>query len=113
MFRQRGEPAFRGIVIVSSGVSNPVIAPIVVGQKWIQGPIEGKLQNLHAGKLKVVAQLVNIRSNFAQVLSDERQIAQCCFQVDEEVRSGPATQCPLMAVGWPLGICQAAQNPRK
>ena len=64
-------PTCGRVVVVSTGVDNPLVAVIVMRQERIQRTIEGKMQYLHAGKFKVVAQLIYVRSDFAQILGDK------------------------------------------
>src|SRR5215510_16273875 len=56
---------------------NNHIAMIVVRQINVFGvAAEGELQNAHPGKTKPIAQLLDIWSNHAEVLGDDRQISE-------------------------------------
>ena len=79
------KPARGRIVIVSAGVDNH-IAMIVVRQVVIlRITAECKLQNAHAGKTTIVSQSFNIRSDHAQVFSDDWQLTQRLTDGNEQL----------------------------
>src|SRR5438552_1264355 len=71
-----------------AGVGNDV-AVIVVRQIDVLGvAAESKLQDAHAGKLKVVAQFFNIGSDHAQVFSDDGKFTKRFSNRGEQLPAG-------------------------
>ncbi len=82
-------PAAHGVVIVGAGVGH-AMDRVVMRQEGAVRPAavihaEAKLQDLHSWQAKGIAQLVHIRRDHAQVLGDDRQIAQAGLDGAEEI----------------------------
>ena len=67
---------------------------------------EAELQDAHAGHAEVLAQLVDLRRDEAEVFGDERQIAEDLPQALKSACPGALTHWPLMAVSSSAAIDQ-------
>src|ERR1700761_169965 len=78
-------PAQRGVVIVGPGVDNGV-GYITMGQVVVRCPVaETKLQDAHAGQIKLLAQLIDLMRDQPQIFGDEWQRSQLLAKRGEEL----------------------------
>ena len=83
-----GPPSHDGVVIVRAGVGDEMMRIVVrleVGSLGIVA--EGELQDRHAGKAELLAQSFHLGRDDAEILGDDRQVAQRALQRLEQRRS--------------------------
>ena len=93
---------------MGAGIHHAVL-DVVVGQILAVPTAEGELQHLHAREGAVGQQLAHTGEQFAQVLGNDGQLAQCGFQCIEQLHAGAVL--PLAGAGGgavrrdgPIGI---------
>ena len=101
-------PAHAGIVVVGAGVDGK-FAAIIVGteRRALRILAEGELQDGHSGEAKSLADGLDFRSDHAQILSDNREVAEFLFESREEVGTGtldPASVDRGCLVGWDFPV---------
>ena len=85
---------------MGAGVDHAVL-DVVMGQILVVPAAKGELQHLHAREGAVGQQLAHAGEQFAQVLGDDGQLAQCGFQCIEQLHAGSVL--PLAGAGGGAG----------
>ena len=85
---------------MGAGVDHAVL-DMVMGQVLVVPAAKGELQHLHAREGAVGQQLAHAGEQFAQVLGNDGQLAQCGFQCIEQLHAGAVL--PLAGAGGGAG----------
>src|SRR4030095_16253186 len=93
MLRQRIEPTPRGVIVVRSRISNGVWAVMVGEMRITRISIEAELEHSNSPQLELIAKRNHIGSDNAEVLGNERQMAQ--LRPDGSEESSARTGNPM------------------
>lgn len=81
-------PAANGVVVVGAGVGDKVAAPVMRKILVAGVAAETELQDLHAGEVAGIAQVVYVLGNEAKIFGDDRQWAEYAFDRLEQGFAG-------------------------
>src|SRR5512138_3013165 len=93
MLRQRFKPASRGVIVVRSCIGNGVWAVGVGKMRIVWIAIEAELEHSDSWQLELIAKGNHIRSDRAEILGNERQMAQ--LRPDSLKESGARARHPM------------------